>query len=37
MQSFDSIETDAYETSNNIVYEKNEIKCKNIIKQCENV
>ena len=33
MQSFDSIETCAYETSKNLVIGKEEIKCNNIIKQ----
>ena len=33
MQSFDSIETCAYETSPNLVIGKEEIKCNNIIKQ----
>ena len=33
MQSFDSIETYAYGTSKDLASEKEEIKCKNIIKQ----
>ena len=33
MQSIDSIETYTYGTSNNVVSEKEEIKCKNIMKQ----
>ena len=32
MQSIDSIETYAYETSKDLVSEKEEIKCNNIIK-----
>ena len=33
MQSFGSIETYAYGTNNDLVSEKKEIKCNNIIKQ----
>ena len=33
MQSIDSIESHAYGTSKDVVSEKEEIKCKNIIKQ----
>ena len=33
MQSIDSIETYAYGTSKDLVGEKDEIKCNNIIKQ----
>ena len=33
MQSFDSIETYAYGTIKDLVSEKEEIKCNNIIKQ----
>ena len=33
MQSFDSIETCAYGMSKDLVNEKEEIKCKNIIKR----
>ena len=33
MQSIDSIETYVYVTSKNLVSEKEEIKCNNIIKQ----
>ena len=33
MQSIDSIETYAYETSKYVVIEKEEIKCNNIIKR----
>ena len=33
MQSIDSIETYAYETSKDLVSETEEIKCSNIIKQ----
>ena len=33
MQSIDSIETYAYETSKDLVSEKDEIKCSNIIKR----
>ena len=36
MQSIDSIETNVYETSNNLVSNKEEIKCNNIIKQYKN-
>ena len=36
MQSFDSIETYAYGTSNVLVIEKEEIKCNNIIKRYKN-
>ena len=32
MQSIDSIETDAYGTIKDLVNEKEEIKCRNIIK-----
>ena len=35
MQSFDSIETYAYGTSKDLVSEKEEIKCNNIIKWCK--
>ena len=35
MQSIDVIETYTYGTSKNLVHEKQEIKCKNIIKQCK--
>ena len=37
MQSIDSIETYAYGTSKNLVCKKEEIKCKNIVKQYKNV
>ena len=33
MQSIDSIETCAYATSKNLISDKEEIKCSNIIKQ----
>ena len=33
MQSIDSIETYAYETSKDLVSKKEDIKCNNIIKQ----
>ena len=33
MQSIDSIETDAYGTIKDLVNEKEEIKCRNIIKR----
>ena len=33
MQSIDSIETHAYSTSKDLVSDKEEIKCSNIIKQ----
>ena len=36
MQSIDSIETCKYGTSEDLVSEKEEIKCNNIIKQYEN-
>ena len=36
IQSVDSIETYAYRTSKDLVSEKDEIKCKNIIKQYRN-
>ena len=36
MQSNDSIETYAYRTSEDLVNEKKEIECKNIMKQCKN-
>ena len=36
MQSIDSIETYAYGTSKDLVSEKEEIKCNNIIKQYKN-
>ena len=36
MQSIDSIETYAYGTSKDLVSEKEEIKCGNIIKRCKN-
>ena len=36
MQSIDSIETYAYGTSKDLVSEKEETKCNNIIKQCKN-
>ena len=36
MQSIESIETHAYETSKDLVSEKEEIKCNNIIKQYKN-
>ena len=36
MQSTDSIETYAYGMSKDLVSEKEEIKCINIIKQCKN-
>ena len=35
MQSIDSIETYAYETSMDLVHKNEEIKCNNIIKQCK--
>ena len=35
MQSIDSIETYAYETSMDLVHINEEIKCNNIIKQCK--
>ena len=35
MQSIDSIEIYAYETSKVLVSEKEEIKCNNIIKRCK--
>ena len=37
MQSIDSIEICAYGTSKDLVSEKGEIKCNNIIKQYENI
>ena len=37
MQSIDSIETYAYGTSKDLVCEKEEIKCNNIINRCKNV
>ena len=37
MQSIDSIETYAHGTSKDLVYKKEEIKSKNIMKQCKNV
>ena len=37
MQSIDTIETYAYGTSKDLVREKEEIKCNNIIKQYKNV
>ena len=36
MQSIDSIETYAYGTSKDLVSEKEEIKCNNIIKRYKN-
>ena len=36
MQSIDLIETNAYGTSKNLVSEKEEIKCENIIKRYKN-
>ena len=36
MQSIDSIETYAYETSKDLISEEKEIKCNNITKQCKN-
>ena len=33
MESIDSIETYAYETSKDLISEKEDIKCNNIIKQ----
>ena len=36
MQSIDSIEIYAYETSKDLVSEEEEIKCKNIIKRYKN-
>ena len=36
MQSIDSIETYGYATSKDLVSEKEEIKCSNIIKRCKN-
>ena len=36
MQSIDSIETYAYETSRYLVSEKEELKCNNIIRQYKN-
>ena len=36
MQSIDSIETSAYGTSKDLVTEKEEIKCKNLIKRYKN-
>ena len=36
MQSIDLIETYAYETSKNLVSEKEEIKCNNIINNTKN-
>ena len=36
MQSIDSIETDAYGTSKDLISEKEEIKCNNMIKQYKN-
>ena len=35
MQSIDSLETYAYGTSNDLVSDKEEIKCNNIIKWCK--
>ena len=37
MQSIDSIEIYAYETSTDLVSEKVKIKCGNIMKQCKNL
>ena len=37
MQSIDSIETYAYGTRKDLVTEKEDIKCNNIIKQYKNV
>ena len=37
MQSIDSIETYAYGTRKDLVIEKEDIKCNNIIKQYRNV
>ena len=37
MQSIDSIETYAYETSKDLASEKEEIKCNNIIKRYKNI
>ena len=36
MQSIDSVETSAYGTSKDLVTEKEEIKCKNLIKRNKN-
>ena len=36
MECNDLIETYAYGTSKNLVSEKEEVKCDNIIKQCKN-
>ena len=36
MQSIESIETYAYGSSKDLVSEKEEIKCNNIIKRCKN-
>ena len=36
MESIDSIETYAYGTKKDLVSEKEEIKCSNIIKRCKN-
>ena len=35
MQSFDSVETYEYGTRKDLVSEKEEVKCKNIIKRCK--
>ena len=35
MQSIDSMETYAYGTSKDLVSDKEEIKCNNIIKRCK--
>ena len=37
IQSIDSIETYGHGNSKDLVCKKEEIKCKNIIKQCKNV
>ena len=37
MQSIDSTETYTYGTSKDLVCKEEEIKCKNVIKQCKNV
>ena len=37
MQSIDLIETYAYEKSKDLLSEKEEIKCSNIIKQCKKI
>ena len=36
MQPIDLLQTDAYRTSKDLVSEKEEIKCNNIIKQLKN-